>query len=121
MLGTWLRGGTITNLRGLAWLSFTETGHILRGSVVSDGGGGGTTVRGTIGSYPCRLDPLTSDESMTADRLSDRSTHIVSTVPGIGVTVGDQFRVDGRGNWEVTGVNDQTLEPFTVFEVVSAS
>ena len=118
-LGTFL-AGPITQLRGLSWLSFTDTGHVGTGTATDDAGGGAATtwVYGT--GVPCRVDPLTSDESVGGGRLSDRSTHVMHAPAGTVITTGNRFSVDGMGVFVVTAVHTRSDEMNMVFEVVAS-
>ncbi len=109
------------SLRGLDFWALTESGWTLRGTVVSDGGGGGTTVFVSGGTVACRIDPLAraGDERVVGGRLDDRSTHKVTSVPTVDVDASDRFQIQGRGVYEVTAVRDRTDEPTKVFEVVA--
>jgi len=120
-LATWLGGGTVTQLRGLAFLSLSDFGQVGAGTVVSDGGGGGTASWSYGGTIPCRIDPITGGEQMAADRLSDRSTHMVTVPAGTQISTAARFAIAGRGTYEVTAVRSRTGEPLTFFEVVQAS
>lgn len=116
-----LNGGTIAQLRGLAWLSLTDIGMIGAGTVTNDGGGGGTTTWNYGSGMPCRVDPLLGDESVIASRLSDDSTHVITVPPGTTVAAANRFAITGRGTFEITAVRTRTLEPFTFFEAVQVS
>lgn len=120
-IGTFLNGAPVSQLRGAAWLALSESGQVGAGTLTDDGGGGVTTGWAYGGTVPCRIDPLTSNETLAAGRISDRSTHIVTVPPGTGVTVNDRFLISGRGTFEVTGVQDRTGELLRVFEVVQTS
>jgi head-tail adaptor len=120
-LATFLSGGTINQLRGLAWLALGDLGQVGTATITSDSGGGGTAVWSYGGTIACRIDPITGGEQMAADRLSDRSTHTVTVPPGTAITTAARFAIAGRGTYEVTAVRSRTDEPMTFFEVVQAS
>jgi hypothetical protein len=117
-LGGFLNGAPVVQLRGIAWLALSETGQVGAGSVVSDGGGGGTTVWSYAGTIPCRVDPLAPDEGVNAGRMSDRSTHLITCPPETAVTASNRFSVAGRGTFEVTAVDWHTDELVRVVEAV---
>lgn len=111
----------IQSTRGLITEALTEQGWPIGGTVVDDLGGGssGTAVAG--GTVSCRIDVLASQgnsESVVANRVSDRSTHLITLPPGTAVTTENGFYVDGRGTYEVTAVREHTGEFATVFEAV---
>lgn len=110
----------IQSTRGLITEALTETGWPLGGTVVDDGGGGGTVTSVAGGTVNCRIDTIVSqgDEGVIANRISDRSTHLVTLAPGQAVTTEDDFYINGRGTYEVTAVREHTGEFSTVFEVV---
>ncbi len=117
-LSTFTNDKVPTQLRGAAWLSLTDEGNWLTLSGSTDSGGGATITWGTAGTaLPCRLDPLTGSESVVADRLDDRSTHQVTTLPQTGVSHKDRWEIDST-TYEVTAVRDQSDEFLRVFEVV---
>lgn len=111
---------TYASTRGLITEALTESGYTISGTVVSDGGGGGSVTAVNGGTVACRIDSLASqgDESAVANRISDRSTHLLTLPPGSSVTTEDQFYVIGRGTYEVTAVREHTGEFSTVFEAV---
>lgn len=122
---TFLNGGTVTELRGLAFLTLTDFGQVARGTIVSDGGGGGTASWTYGGTIPCRVDPFGTgggqNETLVADRMDDRSTHIVTTPAGTNVTRNDRFLIAGRGTFEVTAIRSRTAEWARLFEAVEVS
>lgn len=111
---------TYASTRGLITEALTESGYTISGTVVSDGGGGGSVTAVNGGTVACRIDSLGSqgDESPVANRISDRSTHLITLPPGSSVTTDDKFYVIGRGTYEVTAVREHTGEFSTVFEAV---
>lgn len=123
---TFMRGGTATHLRGLAWLSLTDSALFLRGSATDDGGGGASftwgtaTVWGTAQAVPCRLDPIGSGEAeqVFGGQLDERSTHRLRLPAGAAVAATDRVLVQGRGTWEVTALLQRTNEWSRVAEVV---
>lgn len=120
-LTTFLDDDNPTQLRGLAWLSLSDLGQVGAGTIVSDGGGGGTATWTYGGTIPCRIDPMTGGELLTADRLADRSTHTVTVPAGTSVSPASRFAIAGRGTFEVTAVRSRTGESLTFFEVVQIS
>lgn len=122
-LSTFLNGRTPATLRGLQLLALTDTGLVLTRTTVSDAGGGATQTWGTAGTVPCRIDPLSNrtDRTLTAGRISERSTHLVTLPDGTTVETDDRFAITGRGTFEVTAVQDRTSQRTLVIEVVQVT
>lgn len=120
-LSTFLNDSQVSQLRGLQWLALSDVGQVGTSSLVDDGGGGVTTGWAWGGTVPCRIDPLTDNETLAAGRVSDRSTHVVTCPAGTPVTTNSRFLIANRGTYEVTGVQDRTGELARFFEVVQAS
>ncbi len=117
-LTTFADGLPVTTLRGLRADALSQTGNWLTLSGTSDSGGGATITWGTAGSaLPCRVAPLTGSESVVADRLDDRSTHKIITLPTTGVSHKDRWVV-GSTTYEITAVRARTAEWVRVFEAV---
>lgn len=119
---TFLDGRPSTQLRGLAWLSLSDTGHVVRATTTDDGGGGISQVWAQAGSaLPCRIDPVGSRQQgrVTGGAIDERSTHVVTVPAGTAVGAGERFAVTGRGTFEVTAVRDRTGEWSHQFEVVA--
>lgn len=109
-----------TQLRGLAFLALSDTGYLLRGTFVDNGGGGGTYSFGTAGTFACRVDPLGGGEQVIANRLDERTTHHITLPPESVVEAADQFKVNGE-TYEITAVRARTQELVRVLEAVEAS
>ena len=120
-LSTFLSDSQVTQLRGLQFIALSDTGQVGTNTTTDDGGGGVTSGWSWGGTVPCRIDPLTDNETLAAGRISDRSTHVVTCPPGTPVTVNSRFLIANRGTYEVTGVQDTTGELARFFEVVQAS
>ena len=116
-LSTFLNGRPPTQLRGLQWLSLTETGTVLSVTNTADTGGGVSQVWAAGTAVPCRIDPLSGGEEITANRISDESTHLVTVPAGTQVTANSRFAIAGRGTFDITVVRDATGELARTFEV----
>lgn len=115
-LGTY-GSGTVANLRGLAMLALTDFGTVGSGSFTTDDGGGGT-VTWTYGSFvACRIDPLTGAEGVVAERVSDRSTHLITLPPTTPITVASRF-VCNDVTYEITAVRKSTVELMRFAEAI---
>lgn len=119
-LSTFLNGRAPTRLRGLMMLSLSDVGTWLTRTYTDDTGGGATATWGTAGTaIPCRIDPLGGNgRSMTAGRVDERSTHLITVPPGTDVSTSDRFAVSGRGTFEVTAARERTAEWARLFEVI---
>lgn len=121
-LSTFLNGRAPAQLRGLLWLSLSESGSVLTLTSTDDTGGGATQAWTAATPVPCRIDPLTATgRDMIGGRIDERSTHVVTVPPGTPVSVSSRFFVAGRGTFEVTATRDQTGEFARSFEVFEAS
>lgn len=120
-LGTFLNGGSVSQLRGLAWTALTDVGHIGTRTIVSDGGGGGTATWGYGSAIPCRVDWLKSHEGVVGERIDDRSTHLITAPPNTPVESASRFLVDGVDTFEVTALRTETDEFLRVFEAFIVS
>jgi hypothetical protein len=117
---TFLNGRHPTQLRGLAWLSLSESGNVHARTTTSDAGGGATYTWVAGSAVPCRLDPIgdRNDSRVVGGRIDERSTHVVTVPSGTSVPSSSRFSVTGRGTFEVTAVRDRTAEFTHTFEVV---
>lgn len=118
MTFTFLDSGNVTQLRGLAWMTLSEVGHIGTATVSDDSGGGSVSDWAYGGVIPCRVDPIGENEVEDAGRISDRSTHIVTLPPGTTISAANRFTIDGLGTFEVTAVQVRTDEHVRFVEVV---
>lgn len=117
-ISTFLDGRDPIQLRGLAWLALSDTGHVVT-QVSTDDAGGGVTQAWTAGTaVPCRVDDLAGGEGAAAGKLSDRSTHVITVPPSIVPSPIDRFAIDGKGTFEITAVRNRTHEWVQVLEAV---
>lgn len=112
---------TPTTLRGLTFLSLSETGYLLRGTVTDNAGGGGSLTFGTAGTYACRVDPIGGGEREVANRLDERTTHRITVPPDSAITASDRFAVATFGTFEITAVRTRTDEQVRILEAVEDS
>lgn len=117
-ISTTLYDNVPTQLRGLAFLSLSNTGYILRGTFTDNLGGGGTLTFGTAGTVACRVDPIGGGEDVIANKVDERTTHRITVPPGTSVTAKDRFKVDGIGEFEITAVSVRTQEQVRILEAV---
>lgn len=122
-LATYLNG-SIPSVRriGLLWLALSESGNVLTATSATDAGGGSTQSWTAGSAVACRIDPVGgSGPGQVAERVDERSTHIITVPPGTPVTTNSRFSITGRGTFEVTATRDQTGEHAKFFEVVPAA
>lgn len=110
---------TRTMTRGLVTEALTEGGNKITGTVTDDGGGGASFSETAGAAVICRLDALGGGEGERADRLSDRSTHLLTLPAGTDIAAADTFQITGRGTFEVTAVRENTGELARFAEVVA--
>lgn len=109
----------IQSTRGLVTEGLSKSGWTLSGTVTDDGGGGGTVSVVAGGTVACRIDAMgDTGESSVANRISDRSTHLITSSPDLSISTDQQFVIDGRGTYEVTAIREHTGEFTTLFEAV---
>jgi head-tail adaptor len=117
-ISTFLNGAAPTQLRGLAWLSLSDTGILQSLAGTSDAGGGITSAWTNAGTTECRIDPLTSRSRITGGQIDERSTHVVTVPPDVSVNASERFAITNRGTFEVTAVHQRTAEWMSTFEVI---
>jgi hypothetical protein len=117
-IATFLNGSVPNQLRGAAWLALSDVGQVGSGTIIDDGGGGGTMVWAYAGTIPCRIDPLSAGSGITGGQIDERSDHMVTVPPGTTVTSDDRFAITGRGTFEVTATRERTAQQTQVFEVL---
>lgn len=122
-LSTFLNGRDPTRLRGLQWLSLSDTGNVLTRVSTSDSGGGATFTWTTGGTVQCRIDPVTDRGAsrMVGGRIDERSTHVVTVPSGVSVASDSRFLISGRGTFEITATHERTAEWARSFEVLQVS
>lgn len=120
-VATFLDGRTPTQLRGLGWLSLSDSGRVLTRAGTDDSGGGYTVGSWTAGSYfACRIDPAGSRNGELANQASERTTHIITLPANTTVATSARFEITNRGTYEVTAVRTRTRENFRELEAVEA-
>lgn len=105
--------------RGLVTEALSESGNTITAGVTDDAGGGASFSETAGSTLICRLDSLGGTEGERADRLSDRSTHLLTLPAGAAVATTDTFQISGRGTFEVTAVRENTGELARFAEVVA--
>ncbi len=116
-------------MRGALWLGCSETGRFLVRSGTADGGGGyreiytpaGTAAWANTTNYDCRIDALGGGEGEVAERVSDRSTHVVTfhagTITASELSLSNDLQIENRGRYEITAIREHTGEMATQIEV----
>jgi SPP1 family predicted phage head-tail adaptor len=121
-LTTFLRDIPATRLRGLAFLALDEVATIQSQTLTSDSGGGATQVWAGTATCACRIDPAGGAPGVSAGRISESATHIVTVPSTAGVTEDSRLVIAGRGTFEISLVRMQTDQPdVTQFETVQTS
>ena len=120
-LSTTLHDSVPTQLRGLAYLALSTTGQVLTRSLTDDGAGQQAETYTPQTAIPCRVDPLGGGEGEAADRIDQRTTHLITIPPATTVKAQDRFSVSGVGNFEITAVRTRTDENVRVLEAVEDS
>ena len=115
---TFLDGRPPEQLRGLAWLSMSESGSVLNRAGTTDSGGGATTTWTAGSVLPCRVDALTGTEAEVGERIVDRSTHLVTLPAYTEVGHEDRVATDDAGTFEITAVRQRTREWVRLCEAV---
>jgi SPP1 family predicted phage head-tail adaptor len=121
-LTTFVRSHSATQLRGLAWLALNETAVIQSQTLTSDSGGGATQAWAGTATCACRIDPAGGAPGVSAGRISETATHIVTTPSSAPVSEDSRLVIAGRGTFEISLVRMQTDQPdVTQFETVQTS
>ena len=109
-----------TRLRGIAFLTFTDVAYRLTLSSTTDSGGGAVQTWGTAGTVDCKVESLAGGESVVGERLSDRSTHLITMPMETDVDHNDRLKVGGD-TYEITAVRTRTGEWYRTAEAVRTS
>lgn len=109
-LATSLDGAAPVQLRGLAFLSLSATGHRVSLAGSTDSGGGVTRVASSGSTIPCRVDVMNTLVSEVAHQIENRSTHLIQVPAQTTITDADRFVVDDVGTFEITAVHTHTRE-----------
>jgi head-tail adaptor len=118
-LSTFLDGSVPSQLRGIAWLALSGSGQVGTLSGTTDAGGGATSTWTYGGTIPSRIDPIGGGEGQIANRISDRSTHLITLPPETPITTDSRFSsLDEVQTYEITAVRDRTSEWMRLAEAV---
>ena len=97
-----------TTLRGLGYLALSELAVIQRGTVTSDGGGGGTTIWQNVSTTVCRIDPAGGRGGVIAGQISELANYVI-TMPGtVVVDPTERVAIVGRGTFALEAVPQRT-------------
>jgi len=87
----------LDEIRAEAVELLTANGKVSKFTSASDGAGGTIESWVTGAAIPCRLAPLgSSPAGRTADRLDERTTHVVTLPAETDVTTDDRVEVEGH-------------------------
>ena len=118
-IGTFLNGRDPEALRGLQFFALSEVAEIQTLQSTSDSGGGATRSWVSMGTFPCRIDPLSASAAgMTGGQIDERSTHLVTTTTSAQPASSGQVVIPNRGTYEVTATRDRTAGVVVQFEVI---
>ena len=117
-LSTSLDGVAPVQLRGLAFLSLSATGHKATVAGSTDAGGGITRTTTDGGTIPCRVDALNALVGEVAHQIEDRSTHLIQLPAQTSIASADRFVIDDVGTFEITAVYTTTREWVKKLEAV---
>ena len=120
-IATFLHDRQPTRLRGLDFLRLSKTCTVLRGTAASDSGGGASMAWGTAGTaIPCRIDPLSAGRGqLTAGRVDERATQIVTLPATAGATVADRIAVSGGDTYEILFAPARTDATTVAYEAIA--
>ena len=80
-LSTFLNGRPPTQLRGLQWLACPRPAPCCPSRTPPTPAAASPKSWAAGTAVPCRIDPLSGGEEITANRISDESTHLVPSPP----------------------------------------
>jgi hypothetical protein len=121
-LSTFLNGRTPTTLRGLLFLSLSDSAIIQKRTATSDSGGGASWVWASTGTVSCRVYPAGgAGPSIVGGALDEATTHFCRLPLGASVDTPDRVVVSGRGTFEVTLASVRTDEASRLVEVMQVS
>jgi hypothetical protein len=107
------------SLRGAAFLLLSDVGRVKGYAVTDDGGGGATSVSSNGPDLPCRIKPVAGGENVVADRIDDRTTHLIEVPPNAVITSDDDFEIDGHGLYTITAIRHVTRARLLLLEAVA--
>lgn len=118
-ISTFLNGRDPDQLRGVQFLSLSDTAIILRRTAASDAGGGAAWTWGTAGTAPCRVYPAGGGAGgLVGGALNERTTHFCRLPAATDVDTPDRIAIAGRGTFEVTLAQERTGEVSRLVEVM---
>jgi hypothetical protein len=104
-----LSAAEVEALRATAATALDGTAIVQTQSLVSDGGGGGTTAWTAKGTFDCRLAPFRPGEGVEGERISPES-QVVFTFPANTEVDHNAQIVYGGGTFAVTGIRQRSVE-----------
>lgn len=97
-----------------------ETGRLRRLTLEADKGGGRKEVWTESEPIPCRVSTTTRYGKKSGERVEERSTVQLAVPAGTGLSEGDRFRVEGRGEYEVVKPMPRSFEVVELARVMEA-
>lgn len=113
-----LTDNELEEMRDVAARALPGTAVIsLGGTLVSDGGGGGSISYNSGGTVACRVAPISGTERALADRISSDAEFIITLPHDANVTTDAKLAIDGT-NYSVEAIRDRSWEITTRVEAV---
>lgn len=108
----------LDSMRDVAERALPGTAVItLGGTLVSDGGGGGSISYTSGGTVACRIAPISGTEREIADRISSDAEFIVTLPHDANVTTDAKLAIGGS-TYSVEAIRDRSYEITTRVEAV---
>jgi len=111
-----LTASELSRMRSTAGAALPDSAVIQTQSVVSDGGGGGTTAWTASGTVDCRIAPASMDEDEIGGRVAGEADFIV-TMPHDAPVSTDSRIIANGGTFNVEAVLDRSWDISTRLHV----
>lgn len=110
-----LTNADLNSMRVTAEEALPETCVLQSFSLVSDGGGGGTSTWTTGGTVACRIAPLGATEREMGDRISADADSVI-TLPSTATVTTNSRIISGGGTFAVEAIRERSYEVTTRVE-----
>lgn len=116
-----LTDAELEEMRDVAAQALPGTAVItLGGTLVSDGGGGGSISYTSGGTVACRVAPISGTEREIADRISSDAEFVITLPHSANVTTDAKLAISGS-TYSVEAIRDRSYEITTRVEAVKDS